>query len=153
MIDIDGVSHIGIVVPDLEAACVFFADKFGCPVGEPIDVPGQALRLAYVVVGPVKIELLTPTAPNSAIARFLDRNPKGGLHHVAFSVVDAQVAADASLGAGLQIIGGVPQPGHHGRPLFFLHPKDTLGALFEIEQREGAQDRSPTGQRRNDAKA
>ena len=138
MIDIDGVSHIGIVVPDLEAACTLFAEKFGGSAGAPIDVPAQSLRLAYVTLGPVRIELLTPTAPGSAIAKFLDRNPKGGLHHIAFSVDDAHTAADAGRDAGLQVLGGAPSPGHHGRPLFFLHPKDTLGALFEIEQREGS---------------
>ena len=137
MIDVDGISHIGIVVPNLEAACALFAEKFGCAAGAPIDVPAQGLRLAYVTLGPIKIELLTPTSPDSAIAKFLDRNPKGGLHHVAFSVADAHAAANAAPESGLQVLGGGPSPGHHGRPLFFLHPKDTLGALFEIEQRDG----------------
>jgi methylmalonyl-CoA/ethylmalonyl-CoA epimerase len=137
MIGIDGVSHIGIVVPDLEAACGFFADKFGCVPGKPIDVPAQGLRLAYVDVGAVRIELLTPTVADSAVGRFLGRNPKGGLHHVAFFVDDAQTAAAAGRDAGLLVLGGGPAAGHHGRPLFFLHPKDTLGALFEIEQRAG----------------
>jgi len=143
MIDIDGVSHIGLVVPDLEAARALFAEKFGCAVGEPIDVLEQGLRLAYVTLGPIKIELLTPTTPDSAIGKFLGRNPKGGLHHVALSVADAQAAADASPGVGLQVLGGGPSPGHHGRPLFFLHPKDTLGALFEIEQRANGKTTSP----------
>jgi methylmalonyl-CoA/ethylmalonyl-CoA epimerase len=135
MIAADGVSHIGIAVPDLEAASKLFAEKFGCEVGAPIDVPAQGLRLAYVTVGAMKIELLTPTSPDSTIAKFLARNPKGGLHHVALSVDDAQAAADAAPDTGLQVLGGKPSPGHHGRALFFLHPKDTLGALFEIEQR------------------
>lgn len=137
MIDIDGVSHIGIVVPDLEAACALFSEKFGCTAGAAVDVPAQGLRLAYVTLGAVKIELLTPTQADSAVGKFLDRNPKGGLHHVAFFVDDAQAAADGGHAAGLQVLGGKPSPGHHGRSLFFLHPKDTLGALFEIEQREG----------------
>jgi methylmalonyl-CoA/ethylmalonyl-CoA epimerase len=135
MIAVDGVSHIGIAVPDLEAACALFAEKLGCTVGAPIDVPAQGLRLAYVTVGPIKIELLTPTSPDSAIAKFLARNPKGGVHHLALSVDDAQAAADAAPELGLQVLGAGPSPGHHGRPLFFLHPKDTLGSLFEIEQR------------------
>jgi len=134
MIAVDGVSHVGIVVPDLEAARALFTEKFGCTVGAPIDVPAQGLRLAYVTLGPIKIELLSPTSSDSTIAKFLARNPKGGLHHVALSVDDAQAAADAAPGSGLQVLGSKPSPGHHGRPLFFLHPKDTLGALFEIEQ-------------------
>jgi methylmalonyl-CoA/ethylmalonyl-CoA epimerase len=135
MIAVEGLSHIGFAVPDLEAACALFAKKFGCTAGAPIDVPAQGLRLAYVSFGSIKIELMTPTSPDSAVAKFLARNPKGGLHHVALSVDDAQAAADAASDAGLQVLGGKPGPGHHGRPLFFLHPKDTLGALFEIEQR------------------
>ena len=135
MIQVDGFSHVGIVVPDLEAARALFAQAFGCTVGAPIEVPEQSLRLAYVELGPVKIELLTPTDENSPIAKFLDRNPRGGLHHVALSVADAEAAAAGSGEAGMQVLGRGPAPGHHGRPLFFLHPKDTLGALVEIEQR------------------
>jgi len=135
MIQVDGFSHVGIVVPDLDAARALFANAFGCAVGAPIEVPEQSLRLAYVELGPVKIELLTPTDASSPVAKFLDRNPKGGLHHVALSVADAQGAAAGSRDAGLEMLGGGPAPGHHGRQLFFLHPKDTLGSLVEIEQR------------------
>jgi methylmalonyl-CoA/ethylmalonyl-CoA epimerase len=140
MIAVDGFSHVGIAVPDLEAARALFAQSFGCSVGAPIDVPGQALRLAYVELGPVKIELLMPTDKSSPVAKFLERNPKGGLHHIALSVADAQAAAVASAAAGLQVLGAGPAPGHHGRPLFFLHPKDAVGALVEIEEREQSPD-------------
>lgn len=136
MLEIDGFSHLGLVVPDLEAASRHLAERFGCEVGEPIDLPEQSLRLVYVELGPVTLELLTPTGPDSPIARFLERNPAGGLHHVALRVADAAAAARASTAAGMRVLGNGPAPGHHGRPLFFLHPKDTLGALLEIEEAE-----------------
>lgn len=138
MIAVDGISHIGIAVPDLEAAADFFAERFGCRAGAPIDVPAQGLRLAYIDLGPVRIELLTPTAPDSGLARFLERNPRGGLHHLALSVPDAEAAYEGCRQAGLTALGDGPQPGHHGRPIFFIHPKDVFGALVEIEQRAQA---------------
>lgn len=136
MISVEGLSHVGIVVPDLEAASAFFSQSFGCEVGEPVDVPEQSLRLAYVELGPVRIELLSPTGPDSSVARFLERHSTGGLHHIALHVGDAAAAATAGARLGMRILGKGPTAGHHGRPLFFLHPKDTLGTLVEIEQSE-----------------
>jgi methylmalonyl-CoA/ethylmalonyl-CoA epimerase len=136
VLKIDGFSHLGIVVPDLEDASKHLTERFACEVGKPIDVPEQGLRLVYVELGPVTVELLSPSGPDSPIARFLERNPAGALHHIALRVDDAAAAAEESAAAGMRVLGSGPAPGHHGRPLFFLHPKDTLGALLEIEQGE-----------------
>ena len=139
MISPAGFSHIGLAVPDLDAACALMAESFGAEVSEPKEVAEQGLRMAYARIGTATIELMTPTRPDSPVAKFLERNPKGGIHHVALAVADASEAAEAAREAGLTIVGsGEPRPGHHGRPIFFLSPKDVLGALVEIEEQKPA---------------
>jgi methylmalonyl-CoA/ethylmalonyl-CoA epimerase len=135
MIAIDGLSHVGIVVPDLEAASTLFAQSFGCRVSAPIDVPEQGLRMVYVNLGAASIELMAPTRADSPIAKFLERNPAGGLHHIALTVDNAHSAAAEAAREGFRILGaGEPRPGHHGRPIFFINPRDVFGTLVEIEE-------------------
>jgi methylmalonyl-CoA/ethylmalonyl-CoA epimerase len=82
-----------------------------------------------------KIELLEPLGANSPIAKFLDKNPDGGIHHLCFEVDDIHVARDQLVGAGARILGdGQPRIGAHGKPVLFLHPKDFNGTLIELEQ-------------------
>lgn len=135
MISALGLSHIGIAVPDLEAAATRLQACFGAEASPPKDVPEQGIRIVYLAIGTTTVELLAPTRPDSPVAKFLARNPAGGLHHIAFHVGDAEEAADAARDAGLRIVGpGEPRPGHHGRPIFFVDPKDILGALVEFEE-------------------
>lgn len=136
MISPDGLSHIGIAVPDLESAAELMTRRFGGRASAPKEVPEQGLRMVYVEIGTATIELMSPTRPDSPVARFLERNPAGGIHHIAFAVGDAGEAAAAARADGMRIVGaGEPRAGHHGRPIFFLNPKDVLGALVEIEER------------------
>ena len=137
MISPAGLSHIGIAVPDLQAAAELMIRKFGGKASAPKDVPEQGLRMIYIELGTATIELMSPTRPDSPVAKFLERNPSGGLHHVALSVDNAAAAAEGAREDGLRIVGaGEPRPGHHGRPIFFINPKDVLGALVEIEERK-----------------
>lgn len=132
------VSHIGIAVPDLDAAVRTFERQFGGTASPPLDVPAQGVRMVYLSVADTVFELLAPLSESSPLSGFLRKNPAGGLHHVAFRVADAQGAAESAATAGLPIAGaGRPTPGHHGRPIFFLHPKSTCGALIEIEEAAG----------------
>ena len=132
---IESLSHIGIAVPDLDAAIRHFRTRFACSVTDPIDAPAQKVRIAYVELANARIELLAPSAPDSPLTNFLAKRPRGGLHHLAFGVSDAQEAADAARAESFTILGsGEPTPGHHGRPLFFLDPASLFGALTEIEQ-------------------
>lgn len=126
--------HVAHAVPDLEAACRFYRETYGCPVTDPVDVPEQGIRIAYAILGNARIELITPIAPGSPVSAFLERAPAGGLHHLCLTVADTAAAAKGAVARGLRILGSrEPRPGHHGRPLFFLHPKDCCGALTEIE--------------------
>jgi len=82
-----------------------------------------------------KIELLEPLGESSPIARFLDRNPDGGIHHVCYEVDDIHAARDKLREEGMRVLGdGEPKMGAHDRPVLFLHPKDFFGTLIEIEQ-------------------
>ena len=129
------VDHISIAVPDLDTAAAFWRETFGCEVGEPIDVPGEGMRIAYVQLANIKIELMQPGNEASAAGKFLARNPTGGLHHICVATSDAVAAAKAATDAGLRVLGdGTPKPGHHGHKLFFLHPKDCMGTLIEVEE-------------------
>ncbi|NQV56355.1 MAG: methylmalonyl-CoA epimerase [Rhodospirillales bacterium] len=129
--------HISIAVPDLEAAAEFYRATFGAEVDDAIEIPEQGMRMAYVRLANAKIELMQPTDDASPVGKFIQRNPAGGIHHLCFATPDADQAATDAGAAGLRIVGGgAPKPGHHGRKLFFLHPKDAIGTLIEVEEEE-----------------
>ena len=95
---ITGFSHVSIVVPDIEAAARTLADRYGLTVGERKLNEQQGVRLAYVEVGAAKIELMEPSRPDSPVAKFLERNPKGGIHHFSLAVGnDGQFARTAEV--------------------------------------------------------
>jgi methylmalonyl-CoA/ethylmalonyl-CoA epimerase len=82
-----------------------------------------------------KIELLQPLGADSPIAKFLERNPDGGIHHVCYEVSDIRLARDKLRAQGARVLGdGEPKTGAHGKPVLFLHPKDFCGTLVELEQ-------------------
>ena len=82
-----------------------------------------------------KIELLEPLGDGSPIAKFLERNADGGIHHICYEVDDIITARDRLIANGARVLGtGEPKIGAHGKPVLFLHPKDFLGTLVELEQ-------------------
>ena len=132
---ITGLSHVSIVVPSLDAAARRLAETYGLAIGEIKVNEQQGVRMAYVDLGNAKIELMEPSRADSPVAKFLERNPKGGIHHFCVGVdsVDATRADLTSKGA--QVLGdGKPQFNVHGERIAFLHPKDFLGALVELEE-------------------
>jgi methylmalonyl-CoA/ethylmalonyl-CoA epimerase len=134
---ITGFSHVSIVVPDIEAAARTLAERYGLSVGELMVNEQQGVRLAYVELAGGKIELMEPLRPDSPIAKFLARNPKGGIHHFSFSVDDLDQTTRAFGQHGVRILGdGKPQHNVAGERIAFIHPADFLGALVELEQHE-----------------
>jgi methylmalonyl-CoA/ethylmalonyl-CoA epimerase len=128
-------SHVSIVVPDLDAAVRKLREAYGLAVGEPRINLEQGVRLAYVDLGNAKIELMEPSRPDSPIAKFLERNPKGGIHHISLGVDDLSAAAALLTGKGIRILGdGRPQLNVSGEGIAFIHPADFLGALIELEE-------------------
>lgn len=128
-------NHIAIAVPDLVAASALYRDTMGADVSAPADLPEHGVTTVFVALDNTKIELLHPLGEASPIAKFLDRNPEGGIHHVCYEVDDISAARDRLVAAGARVLGdGEPRPGAHGKPVIFLHPKDFLGTLVELEE-------------------
>jgi len=128
-------NHIAIAVPDLAAASTLYAEALGAQVSPPVPQPEHGVSVVFVNLPNSKIELLEPLGPDSPIANFLVRNPGGGIHHVCYEVDDILAARDRLRAAGARVLGdGQPKIGAHGKPVLFLHPKDFLGTLIELEQ-------------------
>src|SRR5262245_11323013 len=132
---ITGLSHVSIAVPSLEAAAKRLKELYDLDIG-PVKVnEQQGVRLAYVELPNARIELMEPLRPDSPISKFLERNPQGGIHHFCLNVDDV-AATGAGLGKkGARVLGdGSPQKNVHGERIAFVHPKDFLGALVELEE-------------------
>lgn len=132
---ITGLSHVSIVVPDIEAAARQLHEKYGLEVGPRMLNAEQGVRLAYVELGAAKIELMEPSRPDSPVAKFLERNPKGGIHHFSLSVDDVEKSVHGFAENGVRMLGGgKPQHNVAGERIAFIHPGDFLGALVELEE-------------------
>ena len=128
-------NHVAIAVPDLEAASANYRDTLGAKVSEPLDLPLHGVTTIFVELGNAKLELLHPLGTGSPIAKFLERNPVGGIHHICYEVKDIYAARDKLESDGMRILGdGEPSIGAHDKPVLFLHPKDFNGTLIELEQ-------------------
>jgi len=128
-------NHVAIAVPDLEKAAAKYRDLLGAEVHHPQALPEHGVTVVFVLVENSKIELLHPLGENSPIAKFLEANPSGGMHHVCFEVPDLADAAVALVAGGARVLGdGKPKIGAHGLPVLFLHPKDFDGTLIELEE-------------------
>lgn len=128
-------NHVAIVVPDLAAAATLYSETLGATVSEPVPLPEHGVTTVFVELPNTKIELLEPLGAASPIAKFLDKNPSGGLHHLCYEVNDILTARDRLIAAGARVLGdGEPKNGAHNKPVLFLHPKDFCGTLIELEQ-------------------
>ena len=137
-----GLSHVSIVVPSLDAAAREIRQKYGLEIGAIRINEQQGVRLAYVDLGNAKIELMEPSRAESPVSKFLERNPRGGIHHFSLNVDDVAATSDAVRTKGVRVLGeGAPQSNVHGERIAFVHPKDFLGALVELEER-GTQTRA-----------
>ena len=128
-------NHVAIAVPDLAAAAAKYRDTLGAEISQPLALPEHGVTTVFVNLPNTKIELLEPLGGNSPIAKFLERNPDGGIHHLCYEVDDILAARDRLKVEGARILGdGEPKRGAHGKPVLFLHPKDFNGTLVEIEE-------------------
>ncbi|MGE0340770.1 MAG: methylmalonyl-CoA epimerase [Xanthobacteraceae bacterium] len=128
-------NHVAIAVKDIRAASEVYRTKLGAEVSEIVPQPEHGVSTVFITLPNTKIELLEPLGENSPIAKFLERNPEGGVHHICYEVDDILAARDQLKATGARVLGdGNPKIGAHGKPVLFLHPKDFLGTLTEIEQ-------------------
>lgn len=128
-------NHVAIAVPDLNAATATYRDGLGARVSPPQELAEHGVRIVFVDLGNSKVELMEPLGAGSPIGAFLERNPKGGIHHLCYEVKDIAEAAERLAASGARILGdGRPRTGAHGNPVLFLHPADFTGALIELEE-------------------
>jgi methylmalonyl-CoA/ethylmalonyl-CoA epimerase len=128
-------NHVAIAVRDLAKAAGVYRDLLGAQVSDAVPQPEHGVTTVFITLPNTKIELISPLGDNSPIAKFLERMPDGGIHHVCYEVDDILVARDALRKLGARVLGdSEPKIGAHGKPVLFLHPKDFCGTLIEIEQ-------------------
>ncbi len=128
-------NHVAIAVKDLSKAVATYKNALGAEVTEPMPQPEHGVTVVFVNLPNTKIEFLEPLGEGSPIAKFLEKNADGGIHHVCYEVDDIIKARDQLKAAGARVIGdGNPKIGAHGKPVLFLHPKDFCGTLTELEQ-------------------
>jgi methylmalonyl-CoA/ethylmalonyl-CoA epimerase len=128
-------NHIAIAVPDLALAAETYRETLGADVSPSLALPEHGVTTVFVTLPNTKIELLEPLGAGSPIAKFLERSPDGGMHHLCYEVDNIGAARDRLVAQGARVLGtGEPKLGAHGKPVLFLHPKDFCGTLIELEQ-------------------
>ena len=128
-------NHVAIAVSDAEKAAKIYGTAFGAEISAAVPLPEHGVITVFATLPNTKIEFIQPLGDASPIAKFVERNPDGGIHHLCYEVPDILVARDTLVSAGARVLGdGIPKIGAHGKPVLFLHPKDFSGALVEIEQ-------------------
>jgi len=128
-------NHVALAAPDLAKAAAFYRDVLGAEVSAPKALPEHGVTTVFVRLPNTALELLEPLGDESPLSGFLDRKPKGGMHHICCEVDDILAARDRMREHGVRILGdGEPRTGAHGLPVLFLHPADCFGVLIELEQ-------------------
>jgi methylmalonyl-CoA/ethylmalonyl-CoA epimerase len=130
-VNIERISHVGIAVRALDQQIPLYRDLLGLPFLGLEEVPDQQVRVALFRVGEVTVELLEPTAPQSPIAKFLDKHGEG-FHHLAYAVQDLPRALEELGAKGVELIDKAPRAGAGGKRIAFLHPRSTRGVLTEL---------------------
>ncbi len=132
-------NHIAIAVPNIKEAAEQYKNIFGAKVSDPVEQPDHGVTTVFIDLGNTKIELLEVLGEGSPIQNFIDKNPKGGMHHICLEVNDINTAIDKLNTHEVSITGtGKPKIGAHGKPVVFLHPKSCNGTLIELEEDPGA---------------
>ena len=128
-------NHVAIAVKDAEQAAKIYGAAFGAEISDAVPLPEHGVITVFVTLPNTKIEFIQPYGEASPIAKFLDRNADGGIHHVCYEVEDIYAARDKLKAGGARVLGdGEPKVGAHDKPVLFLHPKDFTGTLIELEQ-------------------
>jgi methylmalonyl-CoA/ethylmalonyl-CoA epimerase len=125
--------HIGIAVKDVGAAFAFYRDALGLEIEPPEEVASQHVRAHFAAIGEARLELLEATAPESPIARYIDKRGPG-LHHITLRVPDLGAALAELRRRGIRMIDEEPRPGAEGSLIAFVHPSSTGGVLIELKQ-------------------
>jgi methylmalonyl-CoA/ethylmalonyl-CoA epimerase len=131
---IGNLNHVGVATPSIEASVKMYREMLGATdFSETFAMPEQGVWVCFVNLPNSQIELIEPYGDASPITAFLEKNPRGGQHHVCFEVADILAARDEMRAKGATVLGtGEPRIGAHGVPVIFVHPKDMGGVLVEL---------------------
>ena len=128
-------NHIAIAVPNIKEAADQYKNIFGAKVSDPVKQPDHGVITVFIDLGNTKIELLEKLGEGSPIENFINKNPKGGMHHICIEVEDINDAVKKLNDHEIAITGtGEPKIGAHGKPVVFLHPKSCNGTMIELEE-------------------
>ena len=128
-------NHVAIATKDAVKAAKIYGAAFGAEISAAVPLPEHGVTTVFATLPNTKIEFIEPLGEASPIAKFLERNADGGIHHICYEVDDILAARDRLKAQGARVLGsGEPRIGAHGKPVLFLHPKDFLGTLVELEQ-------------------
>ncbi len=127
------VDHVAIAVNDLEAAIAYYRDTFGCEVEHREVVEKDGVEEALLKVADSYIQLLTPSRPDSPVAKYMEKKGEG-IHHVGYRVADCGEALESVKSHGYKVIDEAPRPGSRGTTVAFVHPKTAFGTLIELVQ-------------------
>jgi len=128
-------NHIAIATRKLDEAVKTYKNMLGVKISSPIDQIDHGVKVVFIELPNTKIELLEPLGEKSPIENFLEKNKKGGIHHICFEVEDINRAILSLEKDGATVLGdGEAKIGAHGNPVIFLHPKDFNGTLIELEE-------------------
>ncbi len=125
-------NHVGVATPSIDQSVKMYTEVLGATsVTDKWAMPEQGVWVCFVNLPNSQIELIEPYGDKSPITAFLEKNPKGGQHHVCFEVEEIYAARDAMKARGATVL-GEPRIGAHGTPVIFVHPKDMGGVLVEL---------------------
>ncbi len=127
------IDHVAIAVNDLEAAIAYYRDTYGCEVEHREVVDKDGVEEALLKVADSYIQLLTPSRPDSPVAKYMEKKGEG-IHHVGYRVADCAVALESVKAHGHKVIDEAPRPGSRGTTVAFVHPKTAFGTLIELVQ-------------------
>jgi methylmalonyl-CoA epimerase len=128
---IEGLHHIGIAVRSIDEALPRWTEDLGLRLVSVEEVPTEKVRVAVLMAGNTRIELLEPSVPDSPLAAFLQKRGPG-IHHLAFQVPDCQRKIDALTARGAPMLSKSPNPGAHDTRIAFVHPRYLGGVLAEF---------------------
>ena len=129
------VNHIAIAVPDVKEAALKWQQALNIKKSEIIVLEKHGVKVVFLEFSNLKIELLEPLNNESPISRFLEKNPKGGMHHICFEVEKITETINSLKNKQINILGdGKPKIGAHDKPVIFIHPNDLSGTLVELEE-------------------
>jgi methylmalonyl-CoA/ethylmalonyl-CoA epimerase len=131
---IEKLDHIGIAVKDINETLKFYSDSLGLKCTHIEEVSGQHVKIAFLPVGDVNLELLESTDPQGAVAKFIERKGEG-IQHIAFKVGNIESAMAVLKERGVELIDAIPRTGAHGSKIAFLHPRSSHGLLIELVEK------------------